>query len=277
MPIRKIKRYGWKKDHPQRKHKYSISPPLVLPTVTDLRHSLAIQFDQGDLGSCTANAISAAVSYELKKQGFVFIPSRLFIYYNERVLEDSVLYDSGAEISDGIKSVATLGVCPEPEWPYIISQFAQAPARQCYIDAKKDIVSGYYSVQQDSLLQNLRTCIASGSPVVFGFSVYDSFESTIVAETGNAPLPAANESIVGGHAVLAMGYNDGPDLTIIPNAPNQFTQGKTYKWPSKTVLVQNSWGTDWGISGFFTIPYNYINDPNMADDFWTIRLVNVTK
>ncbi|HZW32727.1 MAG TPA: C1 family peptidase [Isosphaeraceae bacterium] len=250
---RKVQRYGWVPDLPdQRDHTFAVAAPLVtnLPESVDLRDQCPEVYNQGDLGSCTANAIAAALQFDRMKQKLDdFTPSRLFIYYNERVLEGTVASDSGAQLRDGIKSVATQGDCPETEWPYDISKFADAPPQSCYRDARK-----YKAVQYQSVTQNLadmQGCLASGYPFVFGFTAYESFESDAVAQTGNLPMPKSGEPIVGGHAVLAVGYDND----------------------DRVFIVRNSWGEDWGDAGYFYMSYAYLLDDNLADDFWTIRLV----
>jgi C1A family cysteine protease len=250
---RKIARYGWIPDLPDdRDHLYSAPPAFLtaLPPSIDLRAQCPGVYDQGELGSCTANAIGGAIEFDRLKQSLPdFVPSRLFIYYNERVIEGTVDLDSGAMIRDGIKSVAGQGVCPEPEWPYDISKFAIKPSAQAYSDAKTDRAVSYQSLIQD--LNQMRGCLASGYPFIFGFTVYESFESPAVAQTGHAPLPGPLERAVGGHAVMAVGYDDA----------------------SQTFLARNSWGARWGMAGYFTLPYAYLVQPNLADDLWTIRIV----
>jgi len=252
MPINR--KYGWAPDLPdQRDHLFSAPQPVLakLPPKKDLRSGCPPVYDQGQLGSCTANAISGAIQFEQKKQKVrIFAPSRLFIYYNERVMEGSVNSDAGAQIRDGVKSVANLGVCPEAEWPYDINKFANKPTPKCYTDAKKCQAVGYQRLDSSNLNQ-LKGCIASGFPFVFGFTVYDAFESQEVAKTGVLNMPGPKEKVQGGHAVLAVGYND---------ATQRFT-------------VRNSWGKDWGIKGYFTIPYTYLTTTDLADDFWTIRIL----
>src|SRR5690348_2209286 len=179
MP-RKIARYGWIPDEPDhRDYLYAVPPAVLatLPTSADLRPQCPPVYDQGQLGSCTANAIAAAFQFDELKQQLPneFMPSRLFIYYNERAMEGTTHTDAGARIRDGIKSIAQLGVCTESEWPYVPAQFATKPSSQCYRDALNNRAVQYQRVVQ-SLMQ-LKGCIASGFPVVFGFTVYDSFES----------------------------------------------------------------------------------------------------
>jgi C1A family cysteine protease len=252
MPINR--KYGWAPDLPDhRDHVYSAPLPILvkLPPKKDLRSGCPPVYDQGQLGSCTANAISGAIQFEQKKQGSkVFMPSRLFVYYNERAMEGSVNSDAGAQIRDGVKSVANLGVCPETEWPYDIKKFANKPGPPCYTAAKKCQAVGYQRLDSTSLNQ-LKGCLASGFPFVFGFTVYESFEGPQVAKTGALNMPAPKEKVVGGHAVMAVGYDD---------AAQRFT-------------VRNSWGKDWGLKGYFTIPYSYLTTTNLADDFWTIRIL----
>jgi C1A family cysteine protease len=250
-----VKRYGWIPDVPdQRDHLYAapIARLRAFPPKTDLRRQCPAVYDQGELGSCTGNAIAGAVQFDRRKlkRRPDFVPSRLFIYYNERVIEHTVESDSGAQIRDGIKSVAKLGVCPETEWPYDIAKFAVKPPATCYRHAKKYRAIGYQRVVQS--LAQMKGCLASGYPFVFGFTVYESFESDQVARTGVVPMPAAAEKVLGGHAVLAVGYDD----------------------TAQRFIVRNSWGRRWGIAGYFTIPYAYLADDNLAADFWTIRVTS---
>src|ERR1700687_513097 len=160
----KIERYGWIPDLPdQRDHLYAAPPAFLaaLPPSTDLRAGCPAVYDQGMLGSCTANAIGGAIEFDRLKQSLPdFVPSRLFIYYNERAIEGTVDLDSGAMIRDGIKSVASQGVCPEPEWPYLISKFTEKPSAQAYKDACADRAGSYQSLIQD--LNQMRGCLASG-------------------------------------------------------------------------------------------------------------------
>jgi C1A family cysteine protease len=244
--------YGWIPDVPDQRDMLFASHVRVakLPAKADLRLHCPPVYDQGSLGSCTANAISAAIQFERRKQKFKpdFVPSRLFIYYNERVIENSVASDAGAQIRDGIKSVASQGDCPETEWPYDIQKFTSKPTAQCYKDAINYTAVQYQRVPQ--VLNQMKGCIASGYPFVFGFSVYTGFESEVVAETGVANMPTGKERLLGGHAVVAVGYDDS----------------------TQRFNVRNSWGKKWGNKGYFTLPYAYLTDSNLADDLWTIRL-----
>jgi C1A family cysteine protease len=250
----KIFRYGWLPDLPDHRDYLYAAPVAIvgaLPTVVDLRAQCPPVYDQGQLGSCTANAIAAAIQFDQMKQKLaqIFTPSRLFIYYNERVIEHTVASDSGAQIRDGVKSVGSQGDCPETEWPYVISKFKTKPPKNCYADAIK-----YKAVLYQRLtpvLSQLKGCLASGYPFVFGFTVYESFETAQVAKTGHAPLPKSNEQSVGGHAVMCVGYDDAK------------------QW----FIVRNSWGDQWGMKGYFTLPYSYLISANLASDFWTIRVV----
>ena len=254
----RIKRFGWVRDIPdQRDFRYR--PPVrlarALPPRVDLRAGFLDCYNQGQLGSCTANAIAGAVQFMEEKEGEAppVMPSRLFIYYNERALEGTVDSDSGAQIRDGIKTVAKRGFCPESMWPYDIRRFATRPSDACYRAGLKDRVSQYLRLDHDSAVP-LMTCLASGYPFVFGFSVYESFESPRVAQTGTVNLPRMGERVLGGHAVVAVGY----DIR------------------SRRFTVRNSWGSRWGQNGYFTMPFDYLTNSYLSADFWTIRSVPVS-
>src|SRR5262249_25651314 len=157
-----------------------------------------------------------------------------------RVIEHTVADDGGAMIRDGIKTLVKQGVCSEAKWPYVISKFAEKPPAACYTEARRHQVTAYARLET---LDQMRSCLADGFPFVFGFSVYESFESAAVAKSGIAAMPRPRERLLGGHAVLAVGYDDRP----------------------KRFLVRNSWGTRWGMRGYFTMPYAYLADRNLSD------------
>jgi C1A family cysteine protease len=240
--------YGWKVDRPDYRdllYKNVQTLDLTIPSVTDLRNKCSNIENQGKLGSCTANALAGHLEFlELKTGVPYFEASRLFIYYNERVLGHTVAYDSGATLRDGIKAVARAGYCTETDWAYDITKFKNRPTLKCYIKALKNRITSYYSMTSQNELLN---CLASGYPFVFGISVYESFESQMVARTGRVPIPGTNEKNLGGHAVMAVGY----DLN------------------KKVFIVRNSWGDLWGDKGYFYLPFEYMD--KLASDHWTIR------
>ena len=208
-------------------------------------------YDQGQLGSCTANSVGAILEFNEMKQGEngATTPSRLFIYYNERAMEGTVNSDAGGQIRDGVKSVNQQGAPPETDWPYDITKFAEKPPQKAYDDAAQHESVLYQRLTP--ILGQLKGCLASGFPFVLGFVVYESFESQQVAQTGEASLPQAGEQQIGGHAVLAVGYDES----------------------QQRFLIRNSWGAGWGMGGYFTLPYPYLLQPTLSSDFWTIRSV----
>jgi C1A family cysteine protease len=203
--------------------------------------------NQSHLQSCTANALAGALEFlEKKDLGRYTDFSRLFIYYNVRDMEHSVNCDTGTQIRHGIKSLAKFGACPETLWPYDIAKFEYKPSPRCYTSALNHQITSYYRING---IREMRQCLAEGFPFVFGFSVYESFFSKNMLRTGVLNLPKKTENLIGGHAVMAVGYSEA----------------------KKRFLVRNSWGTRWGQKGYFTMPYDYLSNTNLSDDFWTIR------
>lgn len=251
--MKALRNYGYVVDSlDARDHHFVAAPHIAaaeLPMVVDTRTLCGPIHDQGDLGSCTGNAIAGMIEYERNKERKPsFNASRLFIYYNERAMEGSIKLDNGAQIRDGIKSVAKLGVCRETTWPYDIQKFANKPKPAAFAEALKYKALAYNRVlSHEQILQAL----AGGSQVVFGFSVYDSFESANVAKTGIMPMPnLQKERLLGGHSVRIVGYDQRSGMWI----------------------VANSWGLKWGMAGYFFMPFAITQDPNMSDDFWTITM-----
>lgn len=242
------RRYTWRPDLPDhRDHLLQANGAKRRPVRVDLRAGCSPVEDQGNLGSCTGNAWAGALEFLELKSGVPFVDiSRLFIYYQERSIEGTVREDAGAEIRTGAKALAKVGACSEPVWPYQVKRFAVKPPADAYADAAKRRITEY--LRCDGLAACLES-LAEGFPVVFGFSVYSDFEGERVARTGVLNTPQPGERMLGGHAVLMVGYDD----------------------TTQRVLVRNSWGAKWGIRGYFTMPYGYIAHPGLADDFWTVR------
>jgi C1A family cysteine protease len=251
--------HGWIQDKPDLRdknyydHAYKVERVQVLPTSVSLQAQCPGIYQQGNKGSCTSQAIAGDLEFlQMKQQEKSETPSRLFIYYNERAMEGTVNQDAGAEIRDGIYSVAKLGACPESEWPYSDDdiQFKKKPSKRCYTDALKHQALSY---QRITGLTQMKTSLAAGFPFVFGFLVYESFESNEVASTGVMPTPVHGEQLLGGHAIMAVGYDDA----------------------SQRLLIRNSWGASWGgpMAGYFTMPYSYAVNAKFCNDFWTIRTI----
>ena len=243
-------KYGWRPDVPDhRDFKYQAILPveIPIPQKIDLTLYCSSVENQGTLGSCTANALVGNLEFLDKRNEEVSEDlSRLFLYFNERVLENSVCEDSGAALRDGIKTLAKYGCCLEQDWAYDISKFAKKPPLSCYLKARRHRIDSYHSIEGR---QEMITCLAEQYPFVFGITVFESFESDEVKKTGIVPMPGDNERSLGGHAVMAVGY----DLD------------------KRTFLVRNSWGEKWGVKGYFTLPFDYVD--NLARDFWTVRKV----
>jgi len=223
----------------------------TLPVIIDLSINPRMPpvYDQGDLGSCTANALVAAFAFVHKPS--TFTGSRLFLYFNERMVENDIDNDSGATLYSGVECLKKYGVCPESRYPYIISRFTKPPPALVYKEALKHKLIKAENLPSD--LISMKNALASGFPFVVGIAIYSEFESDLVASTGMVPMPKANSRPLGGHAVLVVGYDDR----------------------TKLFKVRNSWGRGWGIkgSGYFFLPYAYLDDPSLSSDLWVISSV----
>jgi C1A family cysteine protease len=231
---------------PERVKNYSVSTPL--PGNVDLRSKIPVMYDQGNLGSCTANALCYSYVYDDK----TWSPSRLFLYYNERVLDKDINEDAGSTLTQGINALEKYGVCSEKLWPYNINNFAVKPPTNAYTEGAKHEVLTAARVQQT--MTSMKGCLNSGFPFVVGIEIYESFESPIANNTGYVPMPnPKSEQLLGGHAVICVGYNDARSVWI----------------------MQNSWGTGWGDKGYFYLPYNYLLSSTLAGDMWQVTKVKL--
>jgi C1A family cysteine protease len=250
--------HGWKKPEIKKTYsQYKVKlPQLTLPISVDLRQQYTLPpcYDQGVLGSCTANAIAFCHQFlQIKQQNkYLFMPSRIFIYYLERVIENSVNFDNGALISSGISALVKTGVCDEKTCPYNINNFAVKPSSVAYTEASNFKLLSYTPINET--LTDIKSALADGHPIAFGFQVYDSFESSTTSRTGIMTMPTKTETLLGGHAVTMVGYDD----------------------IRKVFIVRNSWGTSWGDNGHFYMPYEYVTSPNdYCDEFYaTISVTN---
>ena len=249
-PLFTIPKYHWVKDKvDKRDHIYQLTN-TEQSNIVDLRQYCSSIEDQGNLGSCTGNAIAGAIELLHKRQNRTLDISRLFIYYYERLFIGTVNYDSGAYIRDGIKACYTYGAPTENLWPYNISKFRTAPPKTALIDAAKRKVTSY---QRATDFNAVIDAITSGYPVTIGFNVYSSFDSPVVARTGIMPYPnTKKERLLGGHAVLLVGYNKN----------------------NNTFIARNSWGTNWGDNGYFYMPFQVIQNTSMSSDFWVIKSIS---
>ncbi len=265
MTLRKTGGLGWVRDLPDPRDAMYSAPTGILqelPEKIDLTLGFPA-YQQGRIGSCTANALAAALEFDRLKanENPEFTPSRLFIYFNERKIEGHIATDSGAQLRDGIKTLKTLGVCREDEWPYddtpptyeggpfpVGAKPAVEPPKACYKDAVTHVITSYHRLTQT--LSQLQGCLASGFPFVFGFTVFDGWYNSRPLPAV-IPLPSKNDTPIGGHAVMCIGYDNSTSL----------------------FKIRNSWGVEVGDNGDFYIPYAYLASGNLSNDFWVINTV----
>ena len=249
--------YGWTPSLPdQRDIIYSAPrealealPPAIDLSTPALPPPFEPVFDQGRLGSCGPQTESSDIIFSAWLGGISPIPppSRLFLYYTTRMEMGTVGSDSGVSNRVMLKALAKYGWCDESLWPYDPVRFTQRPPQACWDQAALRKDSKYESVPQS--LSQMKAVLAGNDPFIFGFTVYESFESQQVVQTGIVPMPRQNERVLGGHDVLIVGYDDS-------------TQRFKFK---------NSWGRDWGANGYGWFPYSFCINPQISGDFWTVQ------
>lgn len=225
---------------------------VPLPKSINLIPGCSPVTDQKSLGSCVANALGSGLREFLmlkNKQPLIRV-SRLFLYYYERLIEGTVDEDAGAEIKSGMIVLKKVGVCPENMDPYDIAKFKEVPTQQEIAEAAKYKIAEYTLLKS---LNDIKKCLAEGYPVAFGMDCYSQFMSEECRKTGVVKMPAPGEKSLGGHCVLAVGFEDRVDW-----------RGGGY------VLVRNSWGPEFGLKGYFKLSYSYFLK-NLAWDYWTAR------
>lgn len=223
-----------------------------LPATVDLRRHCPPVYDQLHLNSCSANALAAALRYDELKEGHgdVLPPSRLFIYFNERVVANLVDRDAPVSLRDGYRTIARVGACPERMWPYDPRRFRRRPTARCFDAAARRKAIEYYRIRR--LLSHLRACLADRFPFVFGIAVHKSMMHRPTRLTGIVSMPTRHDKLVGGHAVMAVGYDHA----------------------RRVLIFRNSWGRRWGDRGYGYLPYQFLMSPALSWDFWTMRRVS---
>lgn len=259
MPTpRRVYGYGWVRDIPDRDDlQYRLVAPVApQPSAGNLNPQwLPPVFNQGRLGSCTGASSSRATMYLIAKEQQPFHEmSALFAYWNARFLEGNEKNDSGAQIRDVVKGIIKYGLCADSLWPYDITKFAIRPSERAFKDAHFTVLESYERIVEtgDARIQAAKQAILDGWPIIFGFVVYQFFETELMAQEGVLRMPRPGENIKGGHAVWNWAYDDSRGA----------------------VRIRNSWGSEWGIGGDFWMPYGYFADPHLVSDIWVLKTVS---
>ena len=253
-------------DHPEVKPllaRTKIPTAPELPASVDLSQWCSPVENQGPIGSCTANAAVGLYEYfERRSKGAYVDGSRLFVYKTAR----NLLHwtgDSGAFIRTAMGALVLFGVPPEEYWPYDVTQLDTEPPAFCYAYGENFKAIQYVRLDAGTettaveVVNQVKTYLAHKFPSMFGFTVYSSIDQAAAA--GRIPLPGGGEKVIGGHAVVAVGYDDA---MIVTNAVSGSTTTGAFK-------IRNSWGAEWGEGGYGWLPYEYV-EVGLAQDWWTL-------
>jgi len=218
--------------------------PIEIPNIDyiDLRDKFNEIFDQGKIGSCTANALTSIFEYDKPN----FKGSRLFLYYNERLYINETHKDEGAYLSDGINSLKSYGICEEKYHPYIISNVFKEPSNEAYENANKNYILEAFNISND--INEIKKWLIKNEPIAIGIAIYSNFMNS---KTGMIGIPKETDNLIGGHAVIICGFDD----------------------KNKRFILRNSWGVYWGDNGYFYLPYDYISNDELCGDLWIITRI----
>ena len=244
-----IRQYGWKRDTVQPTRTYSVGHLPPPPTSSNNLPLMPPVWDQGQTSSCTGHGSIGAYMWRAKKQGLREVMfSRLFAYALARITEGDLAEDAGAAIHDVVVGLAYYGVCTESLWPFTNEDVTAKPSAEAYADAIHHRVTSHESVLQD--LTHIKQVLAFEGPIISGSTLFTAFESEEVAKTGVVPMPDSSQQQIGGHCYDIVDYDDK-------------------KWPDH-FLCRNSWSTNWGINGYFLMPFEYILEPGLSSDLRVI-------
>lgn len=248
--------YGWRGPSlPDRRDKIFTAPPGILaslPPSVDLTAGMGPVLDQGSIGSCGPNSLCSMLMWNQQQQGQVqTYLSRLFLYYTTRDLMNTLESDSGVDNRTMLRAINRWGFTEETLWPYSDDKttFRKQPPQNVYQAALPNKVLDYSSVAQTSV--SMKGCLAAGDPFLFGFTLYESFESQAVSRTGIVPMPRQREQVLGGHDVVIVGYDD-----------------VSGRWKFK-----NSWSAKWGDKGYGYFPSEYVLSRDLSSDFWVVKTI----
>jgi len=219
--------------------------------------------DQGDLGSCTANAGVGLVEYfERRAFGKHTDASRLFLYKTTRNMMQEK-GDTGAFLRTTMGALVLFGVPPEEYWPYNEAAFDDEPSAFCYAYAQNYQSISYYrldppGITAPDLVKQIKTNLAAGLPSMFGFTVYTSIAQANAS--GKIPYPVKGDKIAGGHAIVVAGYDDKMKIKNTAAGAKETTGA---------FLIRNSWSSSWGDNGYGWLPYEYIIK-GLTDDWWSL-------
>lgn len=244
----KLFRVNAKPSKPDSRDLVYLPTSISLPDSIDLREYDSRIEQQGQLGSCTANAITSG--YEvlvniLYPESFKEL-SRLYVYYHSRMFADYLDKDAGSYIRDGLKSIKNYGVCTEELWPYYVEDFDKQPQPKCYLDASKRKITSYNVLFTND---EIKEVLAAKKPVVLGMEIFYDF-TTVNKDNPNIKMPVTYAFSLGNHAVLVMGYDDS----------------------TSSFLIKNSYGVDWGDKGYAWLPYDYVE--NFSVEKWCFDINN---